>query len=217
VNGWRGSFREPGNDVRAAGVVVTPVQEVDGPVPLRAPTSRAPSSPALWQEYQREAMMILATLDRLVLARFRRIYARHTGQRSALGGHNGLMEQVRQELVSRSPDAVLHVEAAVLSDFLGPADRLVRHLTHRWPRASARIVALLLRTAFRSVVGPMRSGGDGVIEIPHCTFLAGGGRDACVFVCQKPTERYLHSRFGLRTKMYPDFATGCCRVVVDTR
>jgi hypothetical protein len=79
---------------------------------------------------------------------------------------------------------------------------------------AARIVALLLRTVFRSIVGPMRSGGDAVIDIPHCTFLAGGGHDACVFVCKKPTERYLHSHFGLQTRLYPDFATGRCRIVV---
>ena len=160
--------------------------------------------------------MILSPLDRLVLARFRRIHADHTGQRSAIGGHKGPMEQVDQELISRSPAAILHIEGAVLADFLGPADRFVRHLVHRWPRTSARIAALLFRTAFRSIVGPMRSGGDAIIDISHCAFLAGGGRDACVIVCKKPTERYLFSRLGLQTKLYPDFATGSCRVVMDT-
>ncbi|MDQ7807354.1 hypothetical protein Q5425_26760 [Amycolatopsis sp. A133] len=97
-----------------------------------------------------------------------------------------------EELTSRSPDAILRIETAVLSDFLWHADRFLRPLAHRWPRVVARIVTRLMRTAFRGIVGPMRSGGDAVIDIPHCAFLAGGGRDACVVVCKQPTETYLH-------------------------
>ncbi len=160
--------------------------------------------------------MLSSSLDSLLLARFRRIHAARTGQQSQLGGHRGLVEQVSQELTCHAPDEILHIEVAVLADFLGPVGRFTGPLVHRWPRMTARIIARLLRTVVRYIVGPMRSVGDAVIDVPRCAFLAGGGRGACVVVCKKPVESYLHGHLGLQTELNPDFASGSCRLVVGT-
>ncbi|KOV86341.1 beta-carotene isomerase domain-containing protein [Nocardia sp. NRRL S-836] len=155
-------------------------------------------------------------LDRLLVARFRRICRRNSGFGSGQPGYAGAMDQVRQIAETGEERRRSIIDADLRDLFSRPVLALSRPIARRWPDRLARVVVLVMPVGFRWLVGPMAVRDATTVEIPRCRFLAEGGEQACLRVCRTPTARFFTEQVGLPTELRPDLTAGSCTIRFGT-
>ncbi|SDP97538.1 beta-carotene isomerase domain-containing protein [Lentzea jiangxiensis] len=155
-------------------------------------------------------------LDRLLVARFRRICRRNSGFGSGLAGYAGAMDQVRQIAAAGDERRRAIIDADLRDLFSRPVLAVLRPVARRWPDGLARVVVRLMPAGFRWLVGPIAVRDATTIKIPRCRFLAEGGADACLRVCRTPTASFFAEQVGLRAELRPDLTAGSCTIRFGT-
>jgi hypothetical protein len=153
----------------------------------------------------------LSRIERFMVKRFRAIYARHTGYRSALEGYEGLVTEMRHSLATFTLEQRLDFDAKTLPEVLGgPFSGVVRSLARKYPRVAQACFLAVIPRGLRYLLGPNHRDGASRIAIPRCRFLTEGGVDLCQNVCKGPTEHFFAHEYGLDIEFHPDLERKCC-------
>jgi len=155
--------------------------------------------------------------DRVLIARFRRICARNSTYRTRLPGYAGIVDQV-ERIVANDDRRIRTIVHADLRDlFTNPVLRMLRPAVRRWPSPAARIMAGVMPTGFRWLVGPLRRSSANSVEIRQCRFLRECGEQACLRVCKRPTQEFFAEYVGIDVELDPDPIRGCCVIRFGNR